>query len=438
MYKSYLRLILFFSFFLWMTTISFSGEKLILNLEKSLDTAYQNNRLLLSQKEKIRSSKFKISEAKSGFYPQLSFTGTYTYLGVLPSFIVSFPPIIENEKITQGFHDNFDFNLSLQQSIFTWGRVQNNYSISQLNLRLDEENYKKNKQGITYQVKSSFYSVLLMRELIRVREDASKNIEEHLRTVDLRYKAGQASEFDLLRAKVQLANAKPPLLQAKRAYDLALSSFKNILGLAQEAEVELEGELFFKPGEVKLESATQEALLQRPELKFLEFQKRIAQKGLAITRAGNKPSLMGIANYDYKNPFYGEKKWDDDWNFTIALSFPLFDGFATRSRVNQARSDLRQLDIGENDLKEGIKLEVKEAVTSLDLAKETIISQEENVKEAKESLRIAKVQYAQGVITSLEEMDSELALTYAQINYLQALADYLTAQAKYDKATGQE
>ncbi len=437
MHKFYLRLILFFSFFIWMTTVSFSGEKLILNLEKSLDTAYQNNRLLLSQKEKIRSSKFKISEAKSGFYPHLSFQGTYTYLGVIPSIEVSVPGFFAGEFKT-GFHDNFDFNLSLQQSIFTWGRVQNNYAISQLNLRLEEENYKKNKQGITYQVKSSFYSVLLARELIRVREDALKNIEEHLKTVDLRYKAGQASEFDLLRAKVQLANAKPPLLQARQAYDLALSSFKNILGLTQEAEVELEGELFFKPGEVKLESATQAALLQRPELKSLDFQKRIAQKGLAITRAGNKPSLMGIANYDYKNPFYGEKKWDTDWNFTIALSFPLFDGFATRSKVNQARSDLRQLDIGENDLKEGIKLEVKEAVTSLDLAKETIISQEENVKQAKESLRIAKVQYAQGVITSLEEMDAELALTYAQINYLQALADYLIAQAKYDKATGQE
>jgi outer membrane protein len=437
MHKFYLGLILFFSFFIWMTSVSFSGEKLILNLEKSLETAYQNNRTLLSQKEKIRSSKFKISEAKSSFYPQLSFQGTYTYLGVIPVIEVSVPGFFEGEFQT-GFHDNFDFNLSLQQSIFTWGRLQNNYSISQLNLRLEEENYKKDKQGITFQVKSSFYSVLLARELIRVREDALKNIEEHLKTVDLRYKAGQASEFDLLRAKVQLANAKPPLLQAKQAYDLALSSFKNILGLAQEAEVELEGELFFKPGEVKLESATQEALLQRPELKSLDFQKRIAQKGLAITKAGNKPSLMGIANYDYKNPFYGEKKWDTDWNFTIALSFPLFDGFATRSKVNQVRSDLRQLDIGENDLKEGIKLEVKEAVTSLDLAKETIITQEENVKQAKESLRIAKVQYAQGVITSLEEMDSELALTYAQINYLQALADYLIAQAKYDKATGQE
>ena len=438
MHKFYLKLILIFSFFVWMTSVSFSSEKLILNLEKSLETAYQNNRALLSQKEMIKSSRFKIAEVKSGFYPQISLTGTYTYLGVLPSFIVSFPPIIENEKITQGYHDNFDFNLSLQQSIFTWGRLQNSYSISKLNLRLEEENYKKDKQKITYEVKSSFYSVLLTRELIRVREDALKNIEEHLKTVELRYKAGQASQFDLLRAKVQLANAKPPLLQARQAYDLALSVFKNILGLTQEAEVELEGELFFKPGEVKLENATQDALLQRPELKSLEFQKRIAQRGLVIAKAGNKPSLMGIANYNYKNPFYGEKKWDTDWNFTIALSFPLFDGFATRSKVNQFKSDLKQLDLGEKDLEEGIKLEVKEAVTSLDLAKEIILSQEENIKQAKESLRIAKVQYAQGIITSLEEMDAELALTYAQINYLQALTDYLTAQAKYNKATGQE
>jgi len=420
-----------------MSSLSFSQDKLILNLEKSLETAYQNNRALLSQKEKIRSSRYKISEAKSSFYPQLSFQGSYTYLGVTPSFIVSIPGVFDR-KVTIGFHDNFDFKLSLEQSIFTWGRLKNSYSVSKLNLRLEKENYKKDKQRITFEVKSSFYSVLLAKELIRVREEALKNIGEHLRTVELRYKAGQASEFDLLRAKVQLANAKPPLLQAKQTYDLALSSFKNILGFSQESEIELEGELFFKPIEVELEDANQKALSQRPELKSLEIQKKIGHKGLSVAKAGNKPSLMGMANYEYKNPFYSEKIWDTDWNVTLSLNLPLFDGFATRSKVNQAKSDLKQLDLGEKDLKEGIKLEVKEAVTSLDLAKETILSQEENVKQAKESLRIAKVQYAQGVITSLEEMDAELALTFAQINYLQALADYLTAQAKYKKAIGEE
>jgi outer membrane protein TolC len=256
--------------------------------------------------------------------------------------------------------------------------------------------------------------------------------------VELRYQAGQASEFDVLRAKVQLANANPPLLQARQTSDLALSFFKNMLGLPQESLIELDGQLSFQPIEANLEDATQKSLLQRPELRSLDIQRQMALKSLAIAKAGNKPSLVGVANYLYENPWYSQRKWDTDWNFTFSLNFPLFDGFATRSKVNQAKSDLNQLDIGGKELKEGIKLEVKQAVTSLDLAKETILSQQETVNQAKESLRIAKVQYAQGIITSLEEMDAELALTFAQINYLQALTDYLRAQAQYNKAVGQE
>lgn len=418
-------------------SFSSAQEKMVLNLQKSLETAFQNNRSLQSQKEKISSAKFKIQEAKAGFYPKLSLSGTFTYLGVNPSFVVSIPGVF-NQQVTIGFHDNYTFALALQQSLFTWGRVQNGYSISNLNLSLEQENYIRNKQGIIFSVTSSFYSALLARELISVREDALNNIQEHLKTVELRYKAGQASEFDVLRARVQLANAKPPLLQARQTYDLALSSFKNILGMVQESQIELEGELSFQPKEVKLEEATQKALVQRPELRSLDLKRQIALKSLAIAKAGNKPSLVGVANAMYENPWYSQRKWDTDWNFTFSLNLPLFDGFATRSRVNQAKSDLKQLDLGNTDLREGIKLEVKQAVSSLELAKETITSQEENVNQAKESLRIAKIQYAQGIITSLEEMDSELALTFAQINYLQALSDYLIAQAKYNQAVGEE
>lgn len=437
MLKSCAKISLVFFFILLFSSFSYSQEKLILNLEKSLETAYQNNRSLQSQTEKINSARFKIQEAKSAFYPNLSFQGSFTYLGVNPSFVVDIPGVF-SQKVTVGFHDNYTFALALQQSLFTWGRIRNRYSISNLNLSLEQENYTKTKQGITYNVTSSFYSALLAVELIKVREDALKNIQEHLKTVQLRYQAGQASEFDVLRAKVQLANANPPLLQARQTYDLALSSFKNLLGLEQESQIELEGELFFQPLEVNLENATQKSLLQRPELRSLDLQRQMALKSLAIAKAGNKPSLVGVANYLYENPWYSQRKWDTDWNFTFSLNFPLFDGFATRSRVDQAKSDLKQLDIGEKDLREGIKLEVKQSVTSLDLAKQTILSQEESVNQAKESLRIAKVQYAQGIITSLEEMDAELALTFAQINYLQALADYLKAQAQYNKALGEE
>ncbi|MDI6807940.1 MAG: TolC family protein [Candidatus Eisenbacteria bacterium] len=437
MFRSRLRLVLFSLLFALMVSPAFSQEKLTLNLEKSLDTAYKNNRGRLAQKEKILTSQFKISEARAGFYPRLSLQGSYTYLGVVPSFVFSMPGL-GTRTIPMGFQDNYNFKLVLQQPIFTWGRLRNAYSISKRNLELEEESYRKDKQRITVDVTSSFYSVLLGRELISVREESLKNIEEHLRAVELRYKAGEASEFDLLRAKVQLANAKPTVLEAKQTYDMALRAFKLVLGLTQETEVELEGELSFKPMETDVETATQEVLSRRPELRSLAIQENITRSGLSIAKAGNKPALVGLINYAYENPFYGVQRWDTDWNFTIALNLPLFDGFTTKSQVSQAQSGLRQLELGRKDLTEAIKLEVRDAVNSLDLATERILSQEENIKQSKEGLRIAKIQYLQGMITSLEEMDAELALTYARISYLQALADHLIAQAKYKKALGAE
>jgi outer membrane protein TolC len=132
------------------------------------------------------------------------------------------------------------------------------------------------------------------------------------------------------------------------------------------------------------------------------------------------------------------QKWDYDWNVGFLVNINLFDGFATESKVAQAKSSINELDIVEKQIQEGIKLEVNQAISDLNLAKENIFSQEENVAQAKKALEIAKVQYAEGVITSLEEMDTELALTMAQTNYLQALADYLIAKAKYYKAIGKE
>ena len=159
---------------------------------------------------------------------------------------------------------------------------------------------------------------------------------------------------------------------------------------------------------------------------------------MALAKAGNKPSLFGSANYEYKRPYYSEDEWKTDWNFTLALSLPIFDGFLTRAKVRGAQSDLKQLDITEKQIRDLIQLEISQVISDLNLARENILSQEENVKQAKESLRIATVQYEKGMLTNLELMDTEFALTVAETNYLQALSDYLIAEAKYEKAIGED
>ena len=409
-------------------------QVLDLNLDQCLEIAYENNKTLLQLDEKINAAKYKREEARSGFLPQLSFNGSYTRLGRVPAFDVPGTTM----KAELGTANNYNLMLSLQQPLFTWGRIRAGYDISKYNLFLTQEEYRKTKQQIKFNLVNLFYNILLAEQLIKVREESIDRIEDHLSTVQERYEKGYASEFDVLRVKVQLANAKPPLVHAKNLYQLTLDNLKNLLGISLQDSVNLEGSLEFQPIEVNQSQAEELAFKNRSELKSIFHQGRIAREALNIAKATNKPNLLGTANYEYKRPFYSTDEWETDWNFTFLVNIPIFDGFLTRSKVRQARSDLKQIDIAEKQIQDFIKLEISQAISDLNLAKESILSQEENVKQATESLRIAKVQYQKGMLTNLELMDTEFALTVAETNYLQALSDYLIAKAKYEKAIGKD
>jgi outer membrane protein len=412
--------------------VSTRAETRQLNLDGCITTAYQNNQTLRQLEERIRSAGYKIEEARSGFYPQLSFSGSYTRLGNVPEYG------FEGFSFKLGSEDNYSLALSVQQPLFTWGRIRSGYDMSKYGLSLTQEQLRKARQEIKFSVTSLFYNILLARELIKVREESIARTQDHLATVQQRYDKGYASEFDVLRVKVQLANAKPPLVQAKNLYQLTLDNLKNLLGIDLSDSLTLEGGLEFEPIEVDQSQAEELALQERSELKLIADQREMGQKALALAAAGNKPSLFGAANYLYEKPYYGEDVWKTDWNFTLALSVPIFDGFLTRSKVRSAKSDLRQLEITESQTEDMIRLEISQAISDLNLARENILSQTENVNQAKESLRIANVQYDKGLLTNLELMDTEFALTVAETNHLQALSDYLIAKAQYQRAIGMD
>ena len=439
--RRFIRVILV-SFFVLTSASSVWGGTHDLNLDQCIQRAYENNKTLLQLEEKVNAAKYKIDEAKSGFFPQLSFSGSYTRLGRVPGFDfggMSFGDIqIPPSKTEIGTANNYNLTLSLQQPLFTWGRIKNSYHISKYGLPLTREEYRKTRQEIKFNVTNLFYNILLVRELIKVREGSIARTEDHLKTVQERYDKGYASEFEVLRVKVQLANAKPPLVQAKNLHQLTLDNLKNLLGISLQDSVDVEGSLSFDPIEVDPNQSEDFAFQNRSELKLIQEQKGMGRKALALAKAGNKPSLFGSANYEYKRPYYSEDEWKTDWNFTLALSLPIFDGFLTRAKVRGAQSDLKQLDITEKQIRDLIQLEISQVISDLNLARENILSQEENVKQAKESLRIATVQYEKGMLTNLELMDTEFALTVAETNYLQALSDYLIAKAKYEKAIGED
>ena len=97
---------------------------------------------------------------------------------------------------------------------------------------------------------------------------------------------------------------------------------------------------------------------------------------------------------------------------------------------------LKQAEIAEIDIRERIKLEVRQSVSSIRDSVVLIETQSENIKQAEEGLRLAEVGYKNGVNTQLEVMDTQMALDTASKNYVQSLYQYNLAKANLDLVTG--
>ena len=126
------------------------------------------------------------------------------------------------------------------------------------------------------------------------------------------------------------------------------------------------------------------------------------------------------------------------WNFGFAINFPIFDGFATRATVQQAQSGLKQTQLAKQQLIDVIELEVRRMYLNLLETKALIEVQRETVKQAQERVRLANLRYENGMITSVELTDAQLALAQAEVNRLQSTHDYVVGIARLEKAIGQK
>ena len=445
--------------------VSASGQEVpnrTLTLEESIATALSENLIVKAAEARVETAEQKVNEARAAFMPVLSANGSYTYFGELPTTTFDFdlsalglPPELTGAtggdsepaddsgptEIAVGEEDTYRAGLSIQQPIFTWGKINNNYKQAKLSMEATQQELEAVKQQVILDVTTLFYGVLLTERLVKVAEMAVDQVEAHVKIAQDLVDAGMATNFDLLRAKVQLANIKSLLIRSRNGLELSKDSFKNTMGMDLDAQIGVVGELIYRPLELELGRLIDSAMANRPEIKQLQLQEQVGEKFISLAKAGNKPSLALMGNYNWESyaeglgDVFDREEWNKSWNVILALQVPIFDGLATRARVKQAKSGLEQIQIGMEQLTDGIGLEVRAAFLGLRESEELLKVQEETVGQAEESLRIANLRHENGMITSVELMDTELAFTQAQTNQFNALHDYVIAVARLEKAT---
>jgi len=446
----------------WMSASGQEASVRTLTLQESINTALSENLTVKAAEARVETAEQKVNEARAAFMPVLSASGSYTYFGELPTMDIDFdlsalglPPELmqtmgmgaeatdesESDGIPVGSEDTYRAGLSIQQPIFTWGKIHNNYKQTKLSMEATQQELEAVKQQVTLDVTTSFYGVLLTEKLVKVAEMAVDQVEAHVKIAQDLVDVGMATNFDLLRAKVQLANIKSLLIRARNGLKLSRDSFKNTIGMDLDAQISVVEELVYQPLDLELDRLIKSAMANRPEIKQLKLQEQVGEKFISLAKAGNKPNLALVGDYTWESNAEGlgdvfdRDEWKKSWNITLALQVPIFDGLATRARVKQAKGGLEQIQIGMEQLTDGIGLEVRAVFLGLRESEELLKAQEETIEQAEESLRIANLRHKNGMITSVELMDTELAFTQAQTNYFNALHDYVIAVARLKKAT---
>jgi len=439
------ELVILFSILFTVTFIAaesgdLKGDALYLSLDRAVEISLEQNEDIQMAREAVDQRNSRVREVRSGALPSL--TGGFNYTRNIKLPIIFFETDEGIQQITIGEDNAYDLSLNLEQVVDVFGKVPKALDMAHLFSDIGREDLQRVESEVVFNVKSLYYGVILAERLKDVAEMSLEQAEANLQQVESMVREGTRSRFDLLRARVEVANRNPELIRARNEVELAESRLKRILGLPLDKDIDLTDELKMEPFEMDVEEGIALALSRRPEIRSIQMEEEMVEVQVSLSSLERYPSFFLQSRYliqgQTNRTFPGNEEIARSWNAGIGLTLPIFDGMKTSSKVDQARAQLSMTRYQKRKVKEGIRLEVIEAFQNLETAREEIMSQQANVEEAEEAYRLASIRFANGLATQLEVKDVELALNIARTNYIQSLYDYNVARARAEKAIGEK
>jgi outer membrane protein len=414
-----------------------------LSLEKAVAFALKNNPQIREALYEIQRTRGQYIEVLASALPLVTATGSYRQedkdlleFGGGGSFNNS------ADAFNRGGDKSWRFAIETKQVLYSGGKVKSAIAIAENTTDAGHLALRDTVETVISQVRKQFYATLLNRELIRVAEESITLLEEELKDQKNRFEAGTVPKFNVLRAEVELANAKPELIRAKNNHLLALLDLAKTMGVPQPKNArppfDAYGELRMMEHGWTIENALSIARKRRATLKLQERTVRTEVEQIEVARAGARPRLDANAGYELRNSRQTDdiSKEVNGWYFGVQGTWNIFDSGATRGQIIQAQAKLGTARVRQQDAVQQVELEVQRAFARLREAKELIASQLKTVEQADEALRLAKERLAAGAGTQLDVLDARVALTRARTTELQARYDYNVALAEFDRATG--
>jgi len=432
----------------WITALLFTApsfgqqQTLSLSLEDAVELALENNREIKISEFDVEAAESGLREATGGFLPEVSASGQYLRNVKRPViFIGDGFPGMEGGAIEVGSNNSYQATLTATLPLYSRQLIKGREAASR-SRDLSEVNYQSTRNEVAGAVMQTYHAILLSQEVLEFTGRRIENAEQQLENVKRLQSEGLATEYDVLVAEVQLENLYPEYIQAEDDVESYMLELKNLMGIVDEGEIELTGELDPNvDNSWPHQQTAREMLASNYQLRLLESQLNLVQNSIELEQASLYPTLSIFGNYQYQteaNTFeFSNYDWINSAAIGLSLQVPIFSGNRNRERINQAEIDLKQLQEQRSQTEEALVTEFTRLTNRLGQIQRRIEATERALAQAERAYELSVMRFEQGLGTQIEINDSELAFASSQFNNLQALFDYQVALISLNQLQGQ-
>ncbi|MDY0148698.1 MAG: TolC family protein [Kiritimatiellia bacterium] len=391
------------------------------------------NRELQQEREGREIARGRIVASYAEALPSLNLTAGYVRLDEERSTTL---PV--GTEFTVRSADQYTAGLRLTQPLFN-GRIGAALRAAKLYEEWTAAVIQAATETVQRETIRAYYQAVLSEHLLGVNQTALETAERQLADAKARRRQGMASNYDELRAQVEVSNFRAQVLQARNDKDVAYTALYRLMGASPESEAELVDELPLVVEDISFLSAVRIALENRADLAVAEYALRLQGESVAVAKSRYWPEVSGYVAQSWANPDphdSSREEWGDEWQAGIQVTLPIFDGLDRRGTLIQERAQERQLAIALQDTEEKVVSEIRQAVLSLTTAEEFAHSQNQNLETAQEALRLVEAGLKEGQNTPVEVMDARQALTKASANYYQSIFSHVMARVALQQAMG--
>ena len=403
-----------------------------LSLESLIVEVISTHPTIKGAEEALKNADARIGLAKTGYYPVVDAGANFSTIGPVMKFTI---PDMGTFQLYPA--NNYSATVNYRQVIYDFGRTRTSIDIENESKIIGEKTLSQVRQKMALATINSFYTLAFLQHAIKIMDEQLSTLQAHLSYIEKLKSTGSATDYQVLSTKVRISTAesqKSDLIAAlaiQQAYLCSLTGKSDRLPVVKE---ELE---------VPAPIATGDSLLNfaynnRDEMAINREKAVLAGLRYRLTKTLDKPVINFVATGGAKNGYLPDlTQVKANYAIGVGISVPIFDGMKTKYNLLQAESAINSLSFENEGTRRSISLEVREAEEYVISAKQKEIQFSLQLEQAQKAYSLAETSFRSGVITNLELLDANTAVSESSLMLLKARIDYAASIYRLKTALGE-